>query len=402
MANIFDDIRYKERGTFVYKMFIGGKWVKSKNKELIDVRNPFDASLTARVQSATASEAASVVDAAYKARSTMANMASADRAEILERVAELVSENKKALLDAVIREAGKPVKVAEGEHKATVERFKFAAEEAKSIRGDALKGDIAPWHRERIGFVMKVPLGVILAITPFNYPLYIPTSKIAPAIAAGNTLVVKPASDDPTAMLLLARILQKAGVPDGALNVVTGSGSEIGDPLLESKKVSMVSFTGSTSVGKHIANKAGMKKLHLELGGKSPGLVFDDANLDVATKHCVTGALKFSGQRCDAISRILVMENVADEFVRKVVKEVKKWKVGNPKEKDTLIGPLINERAVEKVSELVEDAKKKGSKGAYGWQGLEGIILCPNHFGQCYNQNEDCLGRNLWSSGYNN
>ncbi len=379
MSGTFDAIRFpsSENGTQIYKMLINGKWIESSNKKTFDVRNPYDGSIVGRVQKAARDDAENAVKSAFDAKKKIANMSAYDRAKILDKIADLVSEHKDDFVNVIVAESGKPVKVAGGEVEATIERFKFAADETKQITGDVLKGDNVPWHQEKIGIVIRQPVGVVLAVCPFNYPLFIGTAKIAPALAAGNSLVVKPASDDPICLFMLAKLMQDAGLPDGVLNMVSGSGSEIGDYLISHEKIDMISFTGSSDVGKHAAKIAGMKRLQMELGGKCPGLVFEDADLDMAAKECVTGALKFSGQRCDAISRILVAGKVADVFVKKVVSEVKKWKVGNPKDSDTLIGPMINETAVKKVDELVEDARKKGAKVLLGGNKGKGLFYQP-------------------------
>jgi len=376
MKKVFDSIRSKGKAP-TYKMFVAGKWVQSSSGETQEVRTPIDSSVIARVPKATEKDAEAAVQAAYASRKLIGDMDAVDRAALLNKIGDLIYENQKALMDAIVLDAGKPVSVAKGELAATAERFKYAAEEAKSIRGESLEGDTVPWHRKKIGMVMRQPLGVVLAISPFNYPLFIATAKIAPALAAGNSLVIKPASDDPLAVLMLTRLMELAGVPKGVVNTVTGSGSDIGDYLAKHEKVSMITFTGSTGVGQHISDICGMKKLHMELGGKAPGLVLKDADLDLAAKQCVNGALKFSGQRCDAVSRILVEKPVADKFVRKVVAEVKTWKVADPKDPKTKIGPLINERAQEKVDSLVKDAVEKGAKVLLGGKKGKGLWYQP-------------------------
>jgi len=351
---------FRERKT--YRMFIDGKWTDAEKKETFEVRNPYNGELVGKVPKASKQDAEKAINAAWKARDLIGEMETIQRIELLEKLSEMVWKYREDLVEILIQEAGKPRTYAEGEVKAAAERLHAAAEEVKTMRGEFIPGDQAPGTSGRIAMVTRKPVGVVLAISPFNYPLFISISKIAPALAAGNSVVCKAASDDPICMLMFARLAELAGIPKGVLNVITGGGGEIGDFLVSHPKVNMISFTGSTFVGKRIAKLAGMKKMHLELGGKSPALVLEDADLDLAVKECVAGALKFSGQRCDALSRILVVEKVADEFVDKVVKEVKKWKMGDPKDRKTLIGPLINERAVQKVDGLVKDAISKGAK----------------------------------------
>jgi len=361
----------------VFKMFIGGRWVTSSNKATSDVYSPIDGSVIAKVQKATVKDAERAVKSAYESKNKIANMPAVERANMLEDIGNLIYEYANDFIDIIVVDAGKPMSVAKGEVEAAAERYKYAAEAAKQIKGESMLGDSVPWHKEKVGMVLRKPLGVITAITPFNYPLFIPTSKIAPALAAGNSIVCKPASDDPLATLFLAEILQMAGVPDGVFNIVTGSGSEIGDTLTNSKKVNMISFTGCCSVGEHIGKLAVMQKLHLELGGKSPALVFADADLDVAAKQCITGAFKYSGQRCDAVSRILIEKKIAAKFTKKLLAQAKKWKIGDPREKDSKIGPLINQMAINKVDSLVKDAKKKGAKVLLGGKKASGLYYEP-------------------------
>lgn len=370
---IFDEI--KSGG--VHRMFIGGKWTLSSSKATQDVFTPIDGSVIGKVPRATVKDAEKAIKTAYKSKDEISEMPAVDRARLLDRIGGLIYEHFDEFLDLIVLDAGKPRGVAEGEVKATAERYLYAAEEAKQIKGESMLGDTVPWHKEKIGMVIRQPLGVITAISPFNYPLFIASAKIAPALAAGNSVVCKPASDDPLAVIYLARVIQEAEVPDGVFNVVTGSGSEIGDTLSMHDHVRMVSFTGSTSVGEHIGKVADLQKLHLELGGKAPALVLKDADLDVAAKQCINGAYKFSGQRCDAISRILVEKKVADRFVKKLMAEAKKWKMGDPREKDVKIGPLINQKAVDKVDSLVRDAKRKGAKVLLGGKKAGGYYYQP-------------------------
>ncbi len=379
MPDIFDEIRFPSAtdGVQIYKMLIAGKWVESANRHTFNVYCPDDFSVVGRVQKAAVSDAKWALDEAFAAKQKIAQMAAFERAGILERTAKLLGDYKTHFVEMIVAEAGKPVKVAEGEVDATIERFRLGAEEAKELKGESIGGDAFAGTRKKIGMTIRQPLGVVLAIAPFNYPLFIASAKIVPAIAAGNAVVVKPASDDPICLLMLAKLMQAAGVPDGCLNVVSGDSSEIGDILVSSEKVDMISFTGSSAAGKHIAATAGMKKLHMELGGKSPAIVLEDADLDLAAAECVAGAIKFSGQRCDAISRILVVEKVADEFARKVLAEVPKWKVGSPRNPDIAIGPLINEKAMQKVEALVNDAAKKGAHVLLGGKKIRGLYFEP-------------------------
>ncbi|MEM5872298.1 MAG: aldehyde dehydrogenase family protein [Candidatus Aenigmatarchaeota archaeon] len=361
--SIFDSIRFVANNETIYKILINGQWLEAS--ETFEIRSPADGSLVARVQKASQREAELAVQAAYNAKSKIASLDASERAKILDKAGNILEENKNEFIDIIMKESGKTFKQAEGEVQASIDRLHYAADEAKEIRGELIKGDIAS-DKKSIGMAIKQPIGVLLAITPFNYPLFTGVAKIAPGIAAGNSIIVKPASDDPICMLMLGKVMQEAGVPDGSINVITGSSSEIGDYLCSHPRVDMISFTGSSAAGKHIASIAGMKKLHLELGGKAPAIVLEDCDFNLAVKEVVAGCLKYSGQRCDAISRVLVVESIADKFVNAVLEEVKNWKFGDPRNQDTMVGPLINERAAKKVEDLVNDAINKGAKLLYG------------------------------------
>ncbi len=364
--SIFDGIRTVEHGIPVYKNFIGGKWVPASNGKTLDVTDPETGKVVSKVAAATKHDAEAAVAAAMKAKKEIGAMPIIDRIEIIQKAAKILEENKQEVMEAIRKEAGKPISQCKGEVNATIERMKLSLEDVKELEGKYLPGDRAPDAKKKFAIVIRQPRGIVLALNPFNYPCFIPNSKIVPAIVGGNALINKAASDDPSPLLLLTRVYEMAGMPKGSLNTLTGRGGEIGDVLVSHKDVNMISFTGSTSVGQHIAKIAGMKKLHLELGGKGCSIVLDDADLKKAVKGSVAGAIKFSGQRCDAIGRIFVHEKVADKFVKMVVDEVKSYKVGPTKNPDTKIGPLINDGACRKVCDLVEDAKKKGVKVVLG------------------------------------
>ena len=363
--SIFDSIRFVSNNETIYKMFINGEWLESSKKETQDIKSPIDGSLIAKFQKATKKDAEKAVKAAFKAKSTIANMDPSQRADLLDKMGNLLEEYKEEFIDIISLESGKTKSLAEGEVKASIARLHYAADEAKQLRGEVIKADSSK-HGKTMGMMIRQPIGILLAITPFNYPLFTAVAKVAPAIAAGNSVVVKPASADPICLLMFGKIMEDAGLPKGIVNIVTGSSSVIGDYLSSHPKIDMISFTGSSNVGKHIASIAGMKKLHLELGGKAPAIVLEDCDFDVAVGEVVTGSLKFSGQRCDAISRVFVVNSIADRFVNGILEEVKKWKFGDPRDEKTVIGPLISKAAAEKVESLVSDAVNKGAKVLVG------------------------------------
>lgn len=360
LARIFEPVySVADSGIADFRILLGGNWVSLE--ERIEVRSPIDDATIATVPSASEREALQAVESSFANRSAIRTIPAVHKIEIFQRARELLLENKDSFISTLVLEAGKPRSSAEGEVKATAERLKLTPEEYGAIRGEHIPGD---WSEETVGTsadVLREPLGVVLAISPFNYPLYITATKVVPALLAGNAVVVKPSSQDPLSFLMFARILEVAGIPPAALNVITGRGP-IGEILAGQEKVNMVTFTGSTEVGKRLARAAGLKRLHMELGGKGCAIVLEDADLDLAAKETVKGSLSYSGQRCDAVSRVFVQQNVASIFIGKVLAEVESYTVGDPREQTTTIGPLINRSAVERVHALVTDAIDRGAK----------------------------------------
>lgn len=362
LGSFFDNI-YEEGldGLPTFYIYINGKWMKASTNETFDIDTPIDDSVIARAQKSGEADMLMAIDSAKENQRKIRDIAAITRIEIFQTASRLMEERLHDFVETLVIEAGKTRRDALGEVKATIERMRLTMEEARKIFGEYIPGD---WSEDTVGkiaLVIHEPVGVVGAIGPFNYPLYIPAAKIIPALLSGNSVVVKPASDDPISQLLFARILEEAGLPPGCLNVVTGPG-KIATLLASSDKVRLVSFTGSTAVGKELYRASTVKSMHLELGGKAIAVVLDDADIELAAKKCVEGALKNAGQRCDAISLVTVQENVADKFVDLVLKEVDKWKVGDPRDPDVMMGPLINRRAVEHVAHLVNDAIAKGAK----------------------------------------
>ncbi len=343
-------------------MFIGGKWSKATGGGTIDVRSPIDRAVIARVQSGTTVDADKAVNSAFVSRKKIRDIPAIDRINILNRARHIIEDNQEYFVRALVLEAGKTPEAGQSEVKAALNRIKMTMEEARSIFGEYLPGDWSEDTVAKFALVIHEPLGVITCITPFNYPLFSLVAKVIPALVSGNAIVIKPATDDPISSILLTRVLQESGIPDGVVNLVTGHGKEVGDTLVSHKLVSMVTLTGSTETGKHIARMSDMKKLHLELGGKGSAVVAEDADLTLAAKKILEGALKFSGQRCDAISRVLAFEVIHDKLITHILKEFGHWKLGDPRVEGNNMGPLINEGAASKVQLLVDDALSKGAK----------------------------------------
>jgi acyl-CoA reductase-like NAD-dependent aldehyde dehydrogenase len=353
-------------GVPVLRLLIGGQWREAGDGDVFDVRSPIDGTVIARAQKSGKSDIASAIGAARAARAEFRRMPAAERLELCEEAAEMMAEHLDAFVDAIVTDLGKTPSQARSEASATKERLSLVREEVRKIFGEYLPGDWIPDTQGKSGIVLREPVGTVAAIGPFNYPLFLAASKIIPALAAGNTVVAKAPSDDPVALLLFARVLQEAGLPDGVLNVVTGSGGEIGDLLAEHDDISMVSFTGSSAVGRHIAKLASPKPLHLELGGNAAAIVLADADLELAVEKSVLGAFKNAGQRCDAVSRVLVEAPVYDEFLERAVDEARQWQLGDPRAEEVKVGPLINPGAAEAVSRLVGDATGKGARVLLG------------------------------------
>ena len=359
LGSIFEPI-YSINGSDVldFKMLLAGGWVSLSQR--IEVRSPIDDSVVATVPSASNKEAEGAVESSYNNRNLIRTIPAVEKIEIFRRARDLLLENKESFTSVLIHEAGKPRSNAEGEVNATAERLKLTPDEYGKIRGEHIPGD---WSEETVGTsadVLREPLGVVLAISPFNYPLYITSTKVIPALLAGNSVVVKPSSKDPLSFLLFSHILELAGIPKGTLNVITGRGS-IGEYLAGHERINMLTFTGSTEIGKRLAQVAGLKRLHMELGGKGSAIVLSDADLDLAAAETVRGSPSYSGQRCDSVSRVLVEKNVADAFVSKVLEEVEGYKLGDPRDPSVKMGPLIDREAAERVHGLVLDAIEKGA-----------------------------------------
>jgi len=342
-------------------MFVEGRWVESFDKTYFELHTPIDGSLLGYIPKAGVEDVEKAVGVARGEQRKIRDLAAIERIEIFRQAAQVLEERMGDFVTALVHEAGKPRRDAEGEVSATALRLKLTMEEVKKISGEYIPGDWSDDTRGKIAVVIREPVGVVAAISSFNYPLFIQAAKVIPALLAGNSVVLKPASSTPLSALMFARILQESGIPNGCLNVITGPGST-GMKLVEHPHISLVSFTGSTKAGREISRAAEVKRLHLELGGKAVAIVLSDADIGLAARKCVEGAFRNAGQRCDAVSLALVEEGVADLFVEKVLEEAGKWTVGDPRGDDVKMGPLINSSQVERVHRLVVDAVEKGAK----------------------------------------
>ncbi len=339
--------------------YIDGEWVDTER--WMDVTDLTGENETfARVAGAGPEEAEAALDAANRAEAQMRETTIPERVAWLDEIADGVLDQKEQLAEAIVREAGKPISSARGEVESAAERFRRAKGEARDLTGEHRQGTTAG-HEGWEALVKPEPVGTVLSIAPYNYPLMTTALHVAPALAAGNSIVLKPASKTPVSAAILAEIIAETDVPDGAFNFVPGAASDIGDLLAGSELVDAIVMTGSSDAGEHVARESGMVNLLMELGGNAPAVIFPDADLDSAAAACAKGSLKYAGQRCSAVSRVLAHEEIHDDLVGKIDDAMDKWVVGDLFSEDTDLGPLISEGQADWVEELVEDALNKGA-----------------------------------------
>ncbi|MCT7375282.1 NAD-dependent succinate-semialdehyde dehydrogenase [Chelativorans salis] len=344
--------------------FIGGAWVEADSGATIEVVNPATRQTIGTVPKCGRAETRRAIEAAEEAFHSWKKTSANDRAKLLRKLHDAILDNQEALAELLVMEQGKPLAEARAEVGMSAAYVLWYAEEGRRVYGDVVP---SPWADRRI-LVTKEPVGVIGAITPWNFPSSMLARKIGPALAAGCTAVAKPASQTPYSGLALGVLAEEAGFPAGVVNIVTGSASEIGDELTENPLVRKITFTGSTEVGKVLIQKSAgtVKKVSMELGGNAPFLVFDDAGVERAVEGAVAAKYRNSGQTCVCTNRFFVQEGIYDRFVEKLVEATNRLKVGSGLEDGTQQGPLIDEKAVEKVEELIADAAEKGGKVVAG------------------------------------
>ena len=357
------------------KCLINGQWLSAKNNETISVTNPADGEVVGNVPSLSANEVETAIEASNAAFQQWRKLTAADRSKILRKWFDLMIANADDLAMIMTSEQGKPLKEAKGEILYAASFVEWFAEEAKRTYGDTIP---SPQAKQRIT-VIKQPVGVTAAITPWNFPAAMITRKAAPALAAGCTMIVRPASLTPLTALALGELANRAGIPAGVLQVITGKSSTIGKVLTDSHIVRKLSFTGSTEVGRTLMAECAptIKRISLELGGNAPFIVFDDADLDEAVKGAIASKYRNAGQTCVCANRLLVQEGVYDAFTKKLEQAVKALKIGDGLKPGTDIGPMIEENALEKVEEHIADAVKKGGKLVYGGKRLGGLFIEP-------------------------
>ena len=353
-------------------LWIGGKFKETENYKAL--KSPYSGEGIAEVAMASPSDVKSAIDAADHARKIMAEMPAHKRAEILENAVVIMKEEKEECAMIIAREASKPLKAARGEVDRTIMTYTFAAQEARKLYGETIPMDAAPGGEGRVAYTVKEPLGIIGAITPFNFPMNLVAHKVGPAIAAGNTVVLKPASQTPMSAYKIADIFHRAGLPDGALNVITGSGGTVGDVLVADDRISMITFTGSPAVGKQIRENAGLKRVTLELGSNSAVVVDENADVEKIVPRIAAGAFAFQGQVCISVQRIYVHESLYQTFAERFVEEAKKLKVGDPLNEETDISAMISKSDTDRAQSWIESAVKSGAELALGGKAADNTL----------------------------
>ena len=362
-----------------YQNLVNGEW-KSSEKE-ITIYSPINQEELGTVPAMSQAEVDEAMQAARAALPAWRALSAVERAAYLHKTAAILERDKEEIGTILAKEVAKGIKAAIGEVVRTADLIRYAAEEGLRITGQAMEGGgFEAASKNKLAVVRREPVGVVLAIAPFNYPVNLSGSKIAPALIAGNVVMFKPPTQGSISGLLLAKAFEEAGIPAGVFNTITGRGSEIGDYIIEHKEVNFINFTGSTPIGERIGRLAGMRPIMLELGGKDAALVLEDADLEHAAKQIVAGAFSYSGQRCTAIKRVIVLESVADTLVTLLQAEIAKLTVGDPFD-NADITPVIDNASADFIWGLIEDAQEKGAQALTPIK-REGNLLWPVLFDQ--------------------
>ena len=360
------------------KLLIDGKWIESA--EVANVTNKYSGAVIGTVAQAGEPDVRNAVAAAARAAPVMAAMPLHRRAAILNQAAHLLEERREEFARVIAQEAGKAIKFARVEVSRAIDTFTLAGEESRRIHGETVPLDAVAAGEGCFGFWHRKPVGVIAAITPFNFPLNLVAHKVAPALAAGNSVVLKPAGHTPLTAGLLCEVLQQAGVPDGAINLVPGPGGSVGEWLVTDPRVAMVTFTGSPPVGRAILARAGIKRVTLELGNTAPVIIAPDADLDWAARRCAFGAFYCSGQVCISTQRVYAAPKVFDEFNDRLLAATKEMVVGDPLDDRTDVGPMIQESEAQRIETWVNEAKAGGARVLVGGQRQRAVhwptVLC--------------------------
>ncbi len=354
------------------RLLVGGEWIETG--EWIEVRSPYSGEIVGRVPKAGAAEARRAIDAAEKAAADP--LPAHKRAEILVRVAGYLGKRHDEVAQTISAEAGKPMKAARVEAARAMSTYTFAAVEARKLSGDVVPMDASQAGVGKLAFTLRRPIGVVGAISPFNFPLNLVAHKIAPALAAGCPVVLKPASQTPLSALLLAELEDEAGLPPGWLNVLTGPAAEIGDVLVEDERVKLITFTGSSGVGWKLRERAARKKVALELGNATPVIVADDADINEAASKLAANAFAFAGQSCISVQRVYVQRAVYHAFLERFLPAVEALNTGDPSDEETDVGPVIDDDARERILGWIEEARTLGADVLTGGE-ANGAVIDP-------------------------
>jgi len=354
-------------------LFIAGAWVKGA--ESFPVHDKFSGALIGTAERASKAQVDAAVAAALHSFNAV-KLEPYDRYKLLMKASELIEDRRDEIARTIVAEAGFPMSDALNEVSRAAQTFIISAEEAKRLNGDVVPIEASPGHAHRMAFTIRVPRGVVCGITSFNSPLNMVAHKVAPALAAGNTVVVKPPQATPLSAALLVQVLLDAGVPPGHVNLVQGPGSEIGDWLVQNQDIAFYTFTGSTEVGKHIRNAVGMRPVALELGSIAATIVCHDADLERAATRCANSAFRRAGQACTSVQRLFVDARIVDRFVPALVAATQRLKTGDPHDPHTIVGPMISEKEAMRALSWVEAAVQQGARVAEGGR-REGALLYP-------------------------
>lgn len=356
------------------KLYINGQW--QETKDYAELFSPYSNEKIGEIPKASVSDVEAAIEAASDAQEAMEALTAYERAAILEQLVALFIEHKEQAAKIIAQESAKPLKFALGEIERTIETYKFAAEEAKRLSGEMIPMDAAKGGSNRLAYTMREPLGVVAAITPFNFPQNLVAHKVGPAIAAGNTVVLKPASQTPLSAFFLAELLDQTDLPKGAFNLVTGSGRTVGDVLVESDQVKMVTFTGSPAVGKGIRDKAGLKKVALELGSNAGMIVDKGVDLDVVVEKAIAGAFSNQGQVCISLQRIYIMDSLMDEFLSRFKTAASRLVIGDPLDAKTDLSAMVSKQEQERAVLWVKESIDEGATLIAGGT-VEGGVFQP-------------------------
>lgn len=356
-----------------YRLYINGEWIETE--ESIPVTHKYTGKVIATIAKAGKQHVEDAVTHALQTFRT-STLTPSERSDILLAASQIAEKRREELELSLVWEVGKTRKDARGELDRVINTLRLSSEEVKRLSGEMVPLAATPGSENRLGFAIRVPKGVIGAITPFNYPLLLSTHKVAPALAGGNTVVLKPATSTPISAFLLVEILEQAGLPKGHVNIVTGSGSQVGDWMLDDPRIAMYTFTGSAEVGTYIKQRSGLRPVSLELGNNSPNIVHEDADLELAARQIAQRSFHNAGQACIAVQRIFVAEAIREAFTQKFLEEVRALRVGDPEDAETDVGPMISEAEAIRAESWVKEAVEQGAELLHGGV-REGSLVYP-------------------------